>query len=110
MPFLQPPIPPPPEPKRFFCHSCKNELFFEVKMQRTDSCPHCGNDLHACKNCKNWDPGAHNQCREPIAEHIHDRERTNFCTYFEFLSGEREGDDAAKKAKSKLDTLFKFKK
>ena len=30
------------EEKKFFCHKCRNELVFDVKMQRRDACTHCG--------------------------------------------------------------------
>ena len=98
------------EQKRHFCHQCKNELFFEVKMQRADVCPHCAADLQCCKNCEHWDPSAHNQCKEHIAEYIPDRERANHCTFFTFRSGVPE-DPSARIASSraKLDALFKKK-
>ena len=94
------------EEKRHFCHKCKNELVFEVKMQRRDTCPHCGADLHACKNCEHWDPGAHNQCKEHITEYIPDREAANYCTFFTFRNGAPADDDAQLKAKAKLAALF----
>ena len=37
------------EQKRHFCHKCKNELVFEVKLQRADTCPHCGVDCTAAR-------------------------------------------------------------
>jgi transcription initiation factor IIE alpha subunit len=95
------------EEKRYFCFACKNEIIFEVKMQRQDTCPHCGADLHCCKNCKYHDPGAHNQCTETIAEYVQDRERANFCTLFEFIVGPRPTDEQASLAKAKLEALFK---
>ena len=95
------------EEKHFYCHACRMEIEFEVKMQRTDLCPHCGKDLHCCKNCKYWDPSAHNQCLEHVAEYIPDREKTNFCTFFEFRAGEPGDDSEVVKAKTKLDNLFK---
>jgi len=97
---------PKEEEKHFFCHACGNELVFEVKMQRTDTCPHCGLDLHCCKNCQYWAVHAHNQCTEHITEYVPDREKTNYCTSFTFRSGEQEKQDLAK-ARSKLDSLFK---
>ena len=96
------------EQKRHFCHKCKNELVFEVKLQRADTCPHCGVDLSCCKNCEYWEPSAHNQCREHITEYIPDRERANFCSFFTFKDGVAEdpsGRQAA--AKARLDALFK---
>jgi hypothetical protein len=98
------------EQKRHFCHGCKNEIVFEVKLQRADTCPHCGVDMHACKNCEHWDASAHNQCKEHVAEYIPDREKANFCTFFTFRNGARE-DTSAQVAKSRvaLDALFKKK-
>ena len=62
---------------KYFCWSCGNEQIFDVKVGikvgRRDSCPHCAADLHVCKNCKQWDPAIHNQCREPEAAFIRDR-------------------------------------
>jgi len=96
------------EDKRHYCHQCKTEIVFEVKLQRADGCPHCGTDLHCCHNCEYWDPSAHNQCREHIAEYIPDREKANYCSFFVFRNGPAE-DTGAKVtvAKAKLDALFK---
>ena len=97
---------PKEEEKHYFCFKCSNEVVFEVKMQRTDTCPHCGADLHCCKNCEYWDPGAHNQCTETFAEYVSDRERANHCTSFKFRVGEQEAvnKDATM---SRLEALFK---
>ena len=101
---------PKEEERHFFCHKCKNEIEFEVKMQRTDTCPHCGADLHVCMNCEYWDPGEPNQCREHITEYIADRERTNYCTFFKFKSGEPEPAADKDAIKAKLDSLFNLPK
>jgi hypothetical protein len=98
------------EEKHYYCYRCRNEIEMIAKLQRTDTCPHCGADLHCCKNCEYWDPSAHNQCKEHIAEYIPDREKTNFCTFFTFRDGKPE--DATTRiasSKSKLDALFKKK-
>ena len=96
------------EQKRHFCHKCKNELVFEVKMQRRDTCTHCGADLHVCKNCKLYDPNIHNQCREPEAAFIRDREESNFCAHFDFKDSEGPTTDkSVESAKAKLNDLFK---
>ena len=94
------------EEKHYFCHKCNNEIVFEVKMQRTDLCPHCGADLHCCKNCEFWDVGSHNQCKEHISEYVPDKEKMNHCTFFTFGSGERDSVDKDA-VKAKLDALFK---
>lgn len=97
---------PKTEEKHYFCQKCNGELVFEVKMQRTDVCPHCAADLHCCRNCEHWDPGAHNECKEHIAEYVPDRQRANFCTFFTFRAGPRETTDRDA-VRRKLDALFK---
>ena len=98
------------EEKHHYCHRCKKELLFEVKLQRADTCPHCGVHLQCCKNCEHWDMSAHNQCKEHIAEYIPDREKANFCTFFTFKNGIPTDTSATiAKSKSKLDDLFKKK-
>lgn len=95
-----------------YCHACRNEQIFDVKVGvkvgRRDSCPHCGADLHVCKNCRLWDPAIHNQCREPEASFIRERTEANFCTHFDFTDGELPAEDTSVvSAKAKLDALFK---
>ncbi len=97
----------------YYCHKCKNEIEFVVKVGiivgRLDTCVHCGAYLHACKNCRFFDPGRHNQCRIPEADFIRDRETANFCHHFEILDRDAppEEDHSVTKAKAKLDDLFK---
>ncbi len=91
------------------CHKCKKEIGLEGRVGRRDTCPHCATNLHCCLNCKFYDEFAHNQCKEPEAEWVSDREGGNFCEFFVFretdASGERE--DRAEKAKEKFRKLFK---
>lgn len=66
--------------------------------------------MRCCRNCRFYDPVAHNQCREPQAERVADKEMANFCAYFEVTSGTKSPnstrrDDALKK----LNQLFKKK-
>jgi hypothetical protein len=93
------------------CYFCGKELSLEGKVFRRDTCQHCGRDLHACVQCRFYDKAAHNQCREPQAEQVVDKDKANFCGYFEFAGGagggEREAD--ARKSRRALDNLFKKK-
>jgi hypothetical protein len=89
------------------CAWCQREIELIVKVGRQDDCPHCHRDLHACVQCRHYDRAAHNKCREPQSEWVPDKERANFCGYFEFgreVAGER---DAEEKAKNGLEALFK---
>ncbi len=51
-------------------------------MLRGGTCPQCGSDLHCCLNCRFYDPAKHNQCAEPQAEWVRDKESANSCDYF----------------------------
>lgn len=95
------------EDERHACYKCDEELVFEVKVARLDTCPNCSAWLHSCRNCRFWSPSAHNQCIENQGEFIRDREAGNFCGHFSFRVL---GDDTAQAevddARSKLDALF----
>jgi hypothetical protein len=66
--------------------------------------------MHCCKNCEYWDPSAHNQCKERIAEYIPDREKANFCSFFTFKNGVPVDTSVQiAKSKARLDDLFKKK-
>jgi hypothetical protein len=53
-----------------------------LRVGRRDTCPRCGVDLHSCRQCRFHDPRAYNECREPQAERVLDKERGNICDYF----------------------------
>jgi predicted RNA-binding Zn-ribbon protein involved in translation (DUF1610 family) len=91
------------------CHSCRKELSIERNVGRQETCPSCGADLHVCLNCTFYSPGAYNECREPQAERVVDKKRSNFCDYFVFIDDAARKGQAAKKddPRSKLDALFK---
>jgi hypothetical protein len=65
------------------CHNCGREIKVVGKVLRTDECPHCDADVHCCKNCRHFDPGKNNQCSETQAEYVREKDRANFCDYFE---------------------------
>ena len=93
------------------CVFCGEELHVKKKVRRQDTCPHCSRDLRCCKQCKFYDPGAYNECKEVSAERILEKERANFCDYFS-LKGSKEGSGSfnrAKEAKIALEALFKKK-
>ncbi|MBI5529572.1 MAG: hypothetical protein HY897_24870 [Deltaproteobacteria bacterium] len=89
------------------CHSCGQPIDPLTKVGIRDDCAKCHRDLHVCKNCRFWDSSAHNQCREPQAEYVPDREKSNFCTFFTPGAGQKKMSRSAAEAKKKLDALFK---
>lgn len=89
-----------------YCHSCGQPTELIDKVKRADTCEHCGNDLHCCKNCNFFDPNIHNQCRESSTVWEPDKEKANFCTYFVVRQGEAEQENK-QAALSNLEALFK---
>ena len=53
---------------------------------RENRCQACDRATHACRNCRFFAPGRPNECQEPLVERIVDKERANFCGYFEAAS------------------------
>jgi hypothetical protein len=92
---------------KYLCWKCGHELDMSVKVQRRDSCPSCDADLHVCKNCRFWDPGHHNECRENVEHFVRDREKANFCMSFTFKSTTDADRHEADDARSRLEALFK---
>ena len=95
------------------CSGCGTAIEFGSgeRVGFRDVCPHCHTDLHACRNCAHHDPGAYNECREPNAERVADRERANRCEWF----APRTDPSAVRRdpkagAQAALDALFKPKK
>ena len=64
------------------CWSCGGKLT-ALDYQRESDCPHCRKQTHVCRNCRFYAPGRANDCLEPIAEAVQDKQRANFCDYFE---------------------------
>ena len=71
-----------------------------------DACA-CGADLHVCRNCSHHDPAAYNECREPNAERVGDRDRANRCDYFVPRATAAAGGSSAPKPRDALENLFK---
>lgn len=64
------------------CWHCGQSLT-GTDYQRENRCPACGRATHACRNCRFFAPGRPNECQEPLVERVIDKERPNFCDYFE---------------------------
>ncbi len=93
------------------CFNCGYNYRLLEKLPRTETCPKCHSDLHCCMNCTFFDPAVANQCREPQAEYVPNKDRANFCEYFEpkakvDLTGEKKSA-AAEEARKAWEKLFK---
>jgi len=88
------------------CYFCGHES--DGKVFRNTLCLNCGKELKICLNCQFYDTAAADQCREPQAERVVDKDRSNFCDFFS-PSGLGPNRSAAMKkdeAKKKLEDLF----
>jgi ribosomal protein L40E len=91
------------------CWKCGASLESDsLPLARLAECPACHADLHVCRLCEFYDPGVANSCREPIADVVKDKERANFCGYFQPRPDACAGPvaDPAREAKARLDALF----
>lgn len=66
------------------CFHCKSKVSIGDKPSRNETCTNCGKDLKVCRNCRFYNLSSTNQCSEPMAELVPDKEKANFCEYFFF--------------------------
>lgn len=90
------------------CFNCGTTIELEDKVYRQSTCPKCGSYLHCCLNCRFYDEVAYQQCREPEARFVKEKEKANFCNYFEPAEGRGRPDTSrADDARKKLEQMFK---
>ena len=68
-------------------------------------CPRCSAFLHCCRNCDFYAAGLANDCREPRAERVADKEQGNFCDWFRAGVAAVAGKETSD-ARARLDALF----
>lgn len=64
------------------CWHCGRGLT-KADYGREADCPGCHKPSRVCRNCRQYAPGRPNDCAEPLAEHLLDKERANFCEHFD---------------------------
>lgn len=91
------------------CYKCNTEIILSAhdKISRSDECHKCYTDLRCCKMCSFYDTKSYNECREPSADRITDKEKKNFCDYFSFGNNTNNRDDEKKDLLAKASSLFK---
>ncbi len=90
------------------CFKCRHEMKVSGPPGRRDECEKCRADVHVCCNCKHHDPKVYNECREPQADRVQDKERSNFCDFFEVGSGVAAISDRERQ-RAAAEALFKKK-
>ncbi len=92
------------------CWNCGKSTDVQGKPTRLDHCESCLADLRCCRGCRFYDPFAARQCRERIDETVKNKEKANFCDYFQpRVVGARALDKLNSKdaRKKDFDDLFK---
>ena len=65
------------------CWKCGESIaYLRPPIGRREYCKACKAELHVCRLCVEFDRSYANQCREPIAEEVRDKERSNYCDFF----------------------------
>ncbi len=89
------------------CWNCDADASDEpLPLSRQASCQQCGEYLHTCRQCTQYDAGKPQSCVNDLADPPSDKTSANFCEYFipnMQLSGSDSKND---NAKAKLDALF----
>jgi ubiquitin len=62
------------------CASCGAKAPPNITIE--SSCPKCNADLHTCRLCTYFDPGARFECRKPITARIVNKNARNTCELF----------------------------
>jgi hypothetical protein len=91
------------------CWKCGASLGDEpLPLARLAECRACNADLHVCRLCEFYDLRVARKCREPVADEVKDKERANFCDYFQPCPGAYIAPDTlpAQHARNQLDALF----
>lgn len=93
----------------FRCGSCGN-LHEVAYVVQGATCGKCRNDLHCCKNCKHFDTGTHNECRQGVPVRIAVKTLGNCCPLFtaQLKQEQQQEVGGQRDARSAFDALFKF--
>src|SRR5260370_40014535 len=62
------------------CNACGATI--QASISNDSSCPKCNADLHNCRQCTSFDPGARFECRKPITARITNKQARNTCELF----------------------------
>jgi len=100
------------QPGDLVCWKCGASLAaLTLPLSRTDSCRNCRAEFHVCRMCRFYDTRKAKSCAEPVADEVGDKERANFCGYFEAAAGRYvPGAAGADTGKGALEALFQQKK
>ncbi len=90
------------------CYNCKKSTGLDLKqvIGRHEECPHCYANMHSCKMCTYYDQSSYNECKEPTANRIIEKEKANFCDHF-LITGSKDSNVNANDLLQAASSLFK---
>ena len=91
------------------CWKCGESIEdLPMPLSREAECKSCHAQLHVCKLCCFFDPHIADQCQEPIADYVKEKERANFCDYFKPVSDAYHAKENSKtgQSMSELNVIF----
>jgi hypothetical protein len=91
------------------CWKCGSDLGdAPLPLGREAKCKSCHAHLHCCRICIFFDKSLSKQCKEPIAEEVKDKTRSNFCGYLQINPDayQEKDSDAASTPQTELEALF----
>ena len=95
------------------CWNCGRPTGITTKVMRSDSCVDCLADLRCCRGCRHFDPTRRGQCRESISRTIPNKDKANFCDFFQVrqvyktAGGLKSRTDDKDSRRDAFDDLFK---
>ena len=93
----------------FRCYKCHREVSLTFNVPRHELCPYCASALHSCMNCIYYDEICPNKCSEAAADWVPDKEKANFCAFFQYsdLQTAMKKDMEIDKARAYWESLWK---
>ena len=90
------------------CWKCGEQQEVLLPFSRYEECSACKADLHVCHACRHYAENLSDGCREDRADFVLDKDKANFCDYFNanpnaFIASD---DSEARAARAKLAELF----
>lgn len=93
------------------CGKCGHQVpASQLEVDHQTKCSKCGTPLHSCRHCKNFDPHARFECREPLEARISDKWAANDCSFFkpvQALDATGRRANTAEDARNAFHNLFK---
>ena len=88
------------------CSGCGRSHSFADVVPRSAVCESCGRDLRCCRTCRFYEATAYNECSEPSAERVLEKDRANFCDFYAARGASSPGQAAGGGALAELERLF----